>query len=50
VPPGLKVSGAVLSDHVNSLDWRARRATFVCRLPAALVTEVLGKLGTLLET
>lgn len=48
VPPGLKVQGTVLSDHVKSLDWKARRASFICRLPAQLVSEVLGKLNTLL--
>ncbi len=49
LPPGLKVQGAVLSDHVKSLDWRARKATFICKLPSSLVVEVLGKLNTLLE-
>ena len=49
LPPGLKVQGAVLSDHVKSLDWRERKATFICKLPASLVAEVLGKLNTLLE-
>lgn len=49
LPPGLEVQGAVLSDHVKCLDWRARNATFICRLPPSLVAEVLGKLNTLLE-
>ncbi len=48
VPSGLKVEGAFLSDHVKCLDWKARRASFICRLPAPLVAEVLGKLSTLL--
>ena len=25
LPAGLKVTGAVLSDHVKNLDWKARR-------------------------
>jgi mRNA interferase MazF len=49
MPPGLKVSGVVLSDQVKSLDWRARDARFICRLPAATTAEVLEKLGTLLS-
>ncbi|MEK6769168.1 MAG: endoribonuclease MazF [Gemmatimonadota bacterium] len=49
LPPGLTVSGAVLSDQVKSFDWRARRARFICRLPAPATLEVLEKLGTLLS-
>ena len=47
VPEGLPVRGAVLADHVRSLDWRARRAVGVCRLPRATTLEVLHKLATL---
>lgn len=49
VRPGLAVEGAVLSDQVKSLDWRARRARFICRLPAPATLEVLEKLGALLS-
>jgi len=49
IPPGLAVSGAVLSDQVKSLDWKARKAAFCCQLPEDSVREVLGKLGTLVE-
>lgn len=48
IPEGLPVSGVALSDQVRSLDWRARRAEFACRLSADVVREVLGKLGSLL--
>jgi mRNA interferase MazF len=48
LPEGLPVTGAVLSDQVKSLDWRARKAELVCTLPDETVTEVLDKLGTLL--
>lgn len=37
------------SDHVKSLDWRARRAEFVCRLPRRTTLEVLHKLATLVS-
>lgn len=47
VPPGLPVTGAVLSDQAKSLDWRARDASFVCTLPEQTVVEVLQKLGAL---
>jgi mRNA interferase MazF len=46
---GLKVSGAVLADHVKSLDWRIRHAEFICRLPDELTEEVLKKLNVLLR-
>jgi mRNA interferase MazF len=46
---GLPVSGAVLSDQLRSLDWRARKAEVVFRLPADTVREVLDKARVLLE-
>jgi mRNA interferase MazF len=49
LPAGLKVSGAALSDQVKSLDWHARKATFICSLPPAVVNDVLSKLSTLLR-
>ena len=49
LPPGLAVTGAVLSDQVKSLDWRARQAELICALPAETVAEVLAKLATLLS-
>jgi len=48
IPSGLKASGAVLSDQVKSMDWRARRASLLCALPDATVCQVLSKVGTLL--
>lgn len=49
VPSGLEVSGVVLSDQVKSLDWRTRKAEFICKLPHSATLEVLDKLGTLLS-
>ena len=48
IPPGLSVTGAVLADQVKSLDWRARRADLIARLPAAVIGDVLVKVRTLL--
>jgi mRNA interferase MazF len=48
IPDGLAVTGVILSDQVKSLDWRARQAEFIARLPDEVVAEVLAKLGTLL--
>ena len=49
IPEGLPVRGAVLADHVKSLDWRERKADFVCIVPAAVVAEVLDLLDLLLQ-
>lgn len=48
VPDGLAITGAILSDQVKSLDWRARDAELICALPTATMTNVLQKLNTLL--
>ncbi len=48
VPDDLAITGAVLSDQVKSLDWRARDAELICALPTATMTNVLQKLNTLL--
>lgn len=49
IPDGLKIHGAVLSDQVKSLDWKAREAEFVSKLPANTLNEVLKKVGVLLS-
>ena len=49
LPEGLEVSGVVLSDQMKTLDWRARRAEFICELPDPTVMEVLAKSRTLLD-
>jgi len=49
IPDGLAVTGAILSDQIKSLDWRARNVAFLCRLPDKIVEEVLAKARTLLE-
>ena len=48
VPRGLAVAGVVLAAQVKNLDWRARRAEFVDRLPTADVSGVLGLVMALL--
>ncbi|NUN10026.1 MAG: endoribonuclease MazF [Ignavibacteriaceae bacterium] len=48
LPAELSISGAVLSDQIKSLDWKARNAQFICKLPANKFNEVTGKLKTLI--
>ena len=49
IPAGLQASGAILSDQVKSLDWRARKASLLCALSETTVREVLNKVGALLD-
>jgi mRNA interferase MazF len=49
VPAGSAVRGAVLADHVKSLDWRARNAALIVALPPSVANTVLKRLGTLLS-
>jgi mRNA interferase MazF len=49
VPDNSFVSGVVLSDQVKSIDWRGRRAEFVCTPDEALLEEVIQKTIALLS-
>jgi len=49
LPDGMGVSGVVLADQVKSLDWRARRAEVIGRLPAECTRQVLMRLQTLMQ-
>lgn len=49
LPPDLSVTGAVLSDQIKSVDWRARDARFICSLPQPIVDSILQRAGVLLS-
>jgi mRNA interferase MazF len=49
VPQGLKVTGAILSDQVKSLDWKVRNTEFYDKIPESVVLEIFKKLSTLLR-
>jgi mRNA interferase MazF len=49
LPDGLGVNGVILSDQVKSLDWKARQAELVGKLPSNILDEVLAKLATLIS-
>ena len=49
IPDGLPLDGVVLADQVRSLDWKTRRASRICDLPATSIEEILGKLETLIS-
>ncbi|MBA4356871.1 MAG: mRNA-degrading endonuclease [Desulfovibrio sp.] len=48
LPEGLAVSGVIQSDQVRSLDWGQRRAERIAKAPAAVLAQVLERVGLLL--
>lgn len=47
LPGGLPIQGAILSDQVRTVDWRARKARFACAVPARITATVRQRLATL---
>lgn len=49
LPADLEISGAILSDQLKSLDWRARKAKRICSAPTQIIEEVLAKVRVLVN-
>jgi len=49
LPKGLKVRGAVLSDHIKNFDWRERNVEFIAKAPAIVLDEVIEKSLSLID-
>ena len=49
LPPDGKAQGAVLSDQLKSLDWKARKAARFDRAPAEVVAEVTARILALVD-
>ncbi len=49
LPAGLAVTGVILSDQLKSLDWRKRRAEYLCTVPESIIVEVIKKVEALLR-
>jgi mRNA interferase MazF len=45
---GKKVNGAVLSDHLKSLDWRTRKAKLIEKASKEIVEECALKISALI--
>ena len=45
---GCGIRGVILADHVKSLDWKARQAAKIGRIPSPTLNEVLARLVPLL--
>lgn len=48
VPSVSGATGVIISDHVKSLDWVARKAEYIGRIPATTLREVTTLIGTLI--
>jgi mRNA interferase MazF len=49
IPDNPMVSGVILADQVKSVDWRQRKAEFVCTLEEEVVDETVEKTIALLN-
>ena len=49
LPANCATHGAILSDHVKNLDWRARSASFIEKISDDIVSQVVGKLSCLIK-
>ena len=48
LPTSQSINGAVLVDHIKSLDWNARGVQFAMKSRPTTLAEVLGKLSALI--
>lgn len=44
-----KAKGAILSDQIRSLSWKARGVKFICKCPTDILLEVSGKASMLIQ-
>ncbi len=49
LPGSMSISGAVLSDQIRSLDWRARNAELIEKMKPELVKEVTDRVVVLVD-
>lgn len=49
LPTGMKTHGVVLADHVKSLDFGARGARYVEKMPEDVLRQVLQRLSLLIQ-
>lgn len=49
LPSGLDTKGAILSDQVKSLDWRARKVKRLCTVPNEILQETVARILALVD-
>jgi len=47
LPPGLPVHGAVLCEHMRSIDWKVRKASYLGHMPDDVLAQVRGVVRTI---
>lgn len=47
IPRSMPINGVILCDQVKSMDWKARHARFIAKLPEDSLENVLAKIHTL---
>jgi mRNA interferase MazF len=48
LPPGGKIGGVILADHVKNLDWKARRVEFAAKATNDIIEDVRERLRVVL--
>ena len=48
IPPRARVRGVILTDHLKSIDWRARNVEWIGELPEETLEQALKKAALLL--
>ena len=48
VPPGQPVTGVILVDQIQSVDWNIRNSEYICNLSEEIILNALEKLGVML--
>lgn len=49
LPENFKISGAILSDQIKSLDWNFRKAKFIAKAPIQVITETIEKIMVIIK-
>lgn len=49
IPDNSEICGVILSDQVKSLDWKTRKAEFICKLSKCAIVETINKLNVLIN-
>jgi mRNA interferase MazF len=49
IPPGLRMSGVILSDHLKNLDWRQRQGQRAGKISRSLLEQVRNRIAVLLQ-
>ena len=49
IPAGLPVHGFVMTDQLKSVDYRARKATYIAQAPEELVDEIMAIIEAIMQ-